>query len=514
MERKKRKILRKILGWFVLLCLVAAVGSILFFSVRWVLLLIQTPSVLQEDETKYISPPSDEEILFRGTDGSIHLFHTGTKQDLRLTEGADYAPSWDTEGEGFYFLRKIDADTFTVYYYSLSDQIEKLLSTQEIYTAYDLPDPDNTWIRFSPNGNKIILSSMELGLQMIDRKKTGADSFLKRKSVTLSKVWSELGIVSRNDRFCLLSVHRKKNTSYIQGLTSKIPLVNQLYMVRTDFSKTDLIDQSDTPFHGYSFSLNGYTFAYSKNQQIFYVDSIQSIQPGIIASGTFPTIKPTQRYANKAPRWADFNLINAAVIQRLPAPFDEYWLFANGQSLATYRADKQLLSLYKDRTKSHTTVLGYQLVDCFLEDINQDNKPDLLCSWQSHEKALGAERLSQFSITRQGTLKEIFRSEKKLRNSWKWEDLNQDGSQEVLNLYVDWEGEEDSMLENLTWIDVYQVKADRWVLSNQIFPSFYNQQAEKYRTFLTNAIKNPSLYGKLITTLEDWIMESEEIAKQ
>ena len=514
MGRKKRKILRKILGWFVLLCLVIAVGSILFFSVRWALHLIQTPSVLQEDETKYISPPSNEEVLFRGTDGKIHLFQTGTKQDLTLTEGTDYAPSWDTEGEGFFFLRKIDADTFTVYYYSLSEQVEKLLSTQEIYTAYDLPDPDNTWIRFSPDGTKIILSSMDLGLQMIDREKTGTDTFLKRKPVALSSVWSELGIVSRNDRFCLLSLHRKMNTSYIQGFSSKVPMVNQLYVVRTDFSETDLIDQSDTLFHGYSFSLNGYTFAYSKNQQIFYVDSIQTIQPRIIASGTFPSIKPTQRYATTVPKWASFNLMNAAVIQRLPAPFDGCFLFANNQSLATYRTDKQILILYKDRTKPHTSLLGYQLVDCFLEDINQDDIPEILCSWQNHEKALGAERISQFSITRQGTLKEIFRSEKKLRNSWKWEDLNQDDNKEVLNLYIDWEGEDVSMLENLTWIDIYQVKANRWILNNEAYPSFYDQLAEKYRTFLNNAIKNPSLYGKLITTLEDWITKSEEIAKQ
>ena len=514
MSRKKRRLIRKILGWLVLFVLVLAVGSILFFSVRWVIHLVRSPSPLQEDETKYLSPPSNETILFRGTDNKIHLYHTGTKENLTVTEGPDYAPSWDTKGEGFYFLRKIDPDSYTVYYYSLSDQLERLLSTQEVYTAWDLPDPDNTWIRFSPDGKKIILSSMNLGIQMIDRENTDPQQFFKRKNIPLSAVWPDIRIVSRNNRYCLLTTHRNKNSNYISGFPNRIPLINQLFLFRTDLSESTLVDQSDTPFQGQSFSWNGYTFVYGKNNQIWYVDSLQSIHPRMIATGTFPSVKPNQKYTITVPRWTAFNLLNATVIHPLTAPFEGSLLLANHRSLAVFRIDTQQLKIFADKGKSRSALLGYQMIDLFLEDLNQDQIPEVLCSWQSYEKALGAERISQFSLTKQGSLREMFRSDHKLRNTWKWEDLNQDGTMEVLNAYADPEGEEVSMLENMTWTDVYQITPKRWILSNRLYPAFYKQMAETYRSFLTNAIKNPAFFGKSIETIEQWLKKSEEIVNQ
>jgi len=70
------------------------------------------------------------------------------------------------------------------------------------------------------------------------------------------------------------------------------------------------------------------------------------------------------------------------------------------------------------------------------------------------------------------------------------------------------------MLENMTWIDVYQITPKRWILSNRLYPAFYKQMAETYRSFLTNAIKNPAFFGKSIETIEQWLKKSEEIVNQ
>jgi len=248
LRRKQRRILRKLFGWFLLFVLVFCIGLALFFSIKGLLKLFQSTPILKEEENLHLSPPSNEDILYIGLDCKIHLYQTGMKQDHVLTKGTDFAPSWDKDGSGFYFLRKLESDTFAVYYYSLADQMEKILSMQEIYTAYDLPDPDHTWISFSPDGRRIIQSSMEFGIQMIDREKTASETFLKRKTVSLRTVWSDLGLNSRNDRFCLLSSHRKKNASYIQGIASSLPVVNQLFLAQADLVDIRLVDQSETPF--------------------------------------------------------------------------------------------------------------------------------------------------------------------------------------------------------------------------------------------------------------------------
>lgn len=513
MRRKQRRLLRKLLGWTVVFVLVFCIGLALFFSVKGILKLFQSAPILKEEENLHLSPPSNEDILYIGLDSKIHLYQTGMKQDHVLTKGDDFAPSWDKDGSGFYFLRKLESDTFAVYYYSLADQMEKILSVQEIYTAYDLPDPDHTWIRFSPDGLRIIQSSMEFGIQVIDREKTAPETFFKRKTVSLRTIWSDLSLNSRNDRFCLLSSHRKKTASYVQGITSSLPVVNQLFLAQTDLADIRLVDQSETPFQGYSFSQNGYTFVYSKNNQIYYVDSIQKIQPMLLIEGTFPSIKPETRYGTLPPKWTDFNLINAVLIQPLPSPYHQSYLLANDHSLAIYQIDKQRLYPYHDRGKLKSSLLGYQLTDILITEVTGDENPDILCSWQSHEKALGAERLSHFTLTQEGRLKEVFRSSGQMRNSWKWVDLNQDGVLEVLDLSIDREGEDASMLENLAWADVYQVSSSGWKRCNDLFPSYYQGWVDKYKDFLSNAIKNPSQYGKWISVLENWIHQAEILSQ-
>ena len=233
----------------------------------------------------------------------------------------------------------------------------------------------------------------------------------------------------------------------------------------------------------------------------------------LLIEGTFPSIKPETRYGTLPPKWTDFNLINAVLIQPLPSPYHQSYLLANDHSLAIYQIDKQRLYPYHDRGKLKSSLLGYQLTDILITEVTGDENPDILCSWQSHEKALGAERLSHFTLTQEGRLKEVFRSSGQMRNSWKWVDLNQDGVLEVLDLSIDREGEDASMLENLAWADVYQVSSSGWKRCNDLFPSYYQGWVDKYKDFLSNAIKNPSQYGKWISVLENWIHQAEILSQ-
>ena len=159
-------------------------------------------------------------------------------------------------------------------------------SSLATFTMMELPNPEGDMIKIAPDGKSIAVSSYDWGVQLIEV------ATHKVVSRSFKEIWDFWGFMSRNSKFCLLTIRPHPKPLQLVSGAGAFSTKNSLWLCETDLRSTKLIDESDQSFQGVSFSMNGYTFAYAKNGQIFYVDSIQQIKPALVSDGIQPAIRP------------------------------------------------------------------------------------------------------------------------------------------------------------------------------------------------------------------------------
>lgn len=509
MRKRRKRIKRLIARLVVLLLVLSLIAGALFGLYRLTKHLFFNRTPIQEDEKLFLSPPN-EEILFVRPNAGIFISDPQARNIRQLTSSNDLAPSWKADGTGFYFLRQNPARELHLMYYDYkSGQLSE--SSLATFNMMELPNPEGDMIKISPDGKSIAVSSYDWGIQLIDV------STRKIVSRSFDQIWNFWGFISRNSKFCLLNTRpHPKPLQLISGAGAS-SAKNSLWLCETDLRTMKLIDESDQSFQGVSFSMNGYTFAYSRNTQIYYVDSIQQIKPVFVTDGIQPAIRPEvdpKKYRLIKPFWADFDISNLVGMLSWSQDEKEYLVWATPNYLSFIDLNKQLINPYVEGKKKEA-YLGWKLMDFQLSDINGNQKKELLTSWWPGGSGKGAERISFFSLdTTSNAIKEIFRSQGKFRNTVQIIDSNQDGIKDVLNMYSDVSGEGNTALDALIWTDVYTWDGTSYQLSNERFVHVYLELVETYRSFLAQALRDPDSYGSGLVFIRQLLQQANAILDQ
>ncbi|MCK5848460.1 MAG: hypothetical protein KAH01_04620 [Caldisericia bacterium] len=491
----------------IVLVVIVAIVGISWYGISSLVSTIQEQLYTVEDESLFLSPPQSEEILYRKLNEGIFIITPSIDEEaqvaVKLTSGEDYAPSWNNAGNGFYFLRKTDTSLFNLMYFNYDEHILQPGFIQS-FTELDIPNIDSSFVRISPDGKHVIVSSYDWGISVLN-----VESGKLIPDFPMDKVYQCLDIFSRNNKFFLFTQTNLYDKQFIYGVSKPDPSAN-LYFATSSLETFINVDKSMDFFNGYSFSSNGYTFSYSKDDTIYYVDSIANIKPLAVTKGCSPDIRPTMtlkklnQYKWKPPFWSNFDFTNVANFLSLKEK--NIIVVSTPHELATIDTSNESLTFYYDDKEKETSYLGWKLIDFLYEDVNLDNEPELLVSWWPGGDEVGAERISFFSILPNGILKEQYVSRYAHKNLISFKDLNGDGIKELLNIYLDASGGESSNLENLYWEDILIWNGKEWKISNHQFSDKYEKLKESYEVFLVEAIKKPDDYGKslnLIKTLLD-----------
>lgn len=509
MRKRRKRIKRLIARLVILLLLLCIAGGALFGLYRLARHLFFNRTLPQEDEKLFLSPPN-EEILFVRPQNGIYISDPQARNIRQLTSANDIAPSWKADGTGFYFLRQNPArDLHLMYYDYKNGQLSE--SSLATFSMMELPNPEGDMIKIAPDGKRIAVSSYDWGVQVLEV------SSRKVLSRSFEEVWDFWGFVSRNSKFCLLSTRpHPKPLQLVSGAGTSYAK-NSLWLCETDMRTTKLIDESHQAFQGVSFSMNGYTFAYAKNGQIFYVDSIQQIKPVLVTDGIQPAIRPAvdpKKYRLRKPFWIDFDVSNLVGMLSWAQDEKEYLAFATPNYLSILDLNKQLINHYSEGKKKEK-YLGWKLMDYYLADINGNQNKELISAWWPGGSGKGAERISFFTLdTNTSKIQEIFRSEGKYRNTIQITDLNGDGVKDVLNMYSDVSGEGNAALDALIWTDVYTWDGAGYQLSNERFVHVYMELVESYRSFLAQALRDPDSYGSGLVLIRQLLQRANAILDQ
>jgi hypothetical protein len=487
----------------IVLVIIVAIVGFSWYGVTSLISYIQERTYTVEDETLFRSPPASEEILYRKPNEGIFIItpsiDTEAQIAVNLTSGEDYAPSWNNAGNGFYFLRKTDTSLFNLMYFNFDEHILQPGFIQS-FTELDIPNIDSSFVRISPDGKYVIVSSYDWGISVLN-----VSSGKIIQDFPMDEVYEYLDIFSRNNKFFLFTQTNLYEKQFIHGVNKPNPSAN-IYLATSTLDTFIKVDTSMNFFEGYSFSSNGYTFSYSKDGTIYYVDSIETINPLAVAEGCSPDIRPTitlkkkNQYKWKPPFWSNFDFTNIANFLSLKDK--NLLIVSTPHELATIDTSKESLTLYYDDEEKETSYLGWKLIDFLYEDINLDNTPELLISWWPGGDEVGAERISFFSILQNGTLKEQYISRHDHKNLISFIDLNGDDTKELLNIYLDASGGESSNLENLYWEDILIWNGNKWKIANYQFSDEYEKLKKSYEIFLVEAIKKPDDYGKSLNVIK------------
>jgi hypothetical protein len=507
-KRKKsiQRLIVRVIAMVLFLSILFGLGFGLFRFGVWIFT-GRTPA--QEDETLFLSPPN-EEILFVKPQGGIFITDPHGRSIRQLTNANDLSPSWKRDGDGFYFLRQNPSRELHLMYY---DYIRGQLSESAIqtFTMIEIPNPEGDTIKISPDGSHIAVSSYDWGIQIIEvaSKKIVSRSF--------HDCWEYWGMISRNSKFSLITVRpHQRALSFIEGV-EKTATKPSLWLIQTDLKSKQLIDSSEEAFQGYSFSLNGYTFAYAKENQMYYVDSIQKIEPIRVTDGITPAIRPSgdaKKYRLIKPFWADFDASNLVDMLQWGTQRNDYMVWGTPNNLALLDLDKQSLHYYVEGRKKDR-YLGWKMMDFFLADINDNHQKQLLTSWWQGGNHQGAERISIFTIkSSEEKLNEVFRSQNKYHNRIQISDLNGDGIKDLLNMYSDVSGEGNPALDALIWSDVYTWDGAQYRLNNEQFVHMYRELIETYQSFLARALRDPDAYGSGLYLIRELMQKAQAIIEQ
>jgi len=271
------------------------------------------------------------------------------------------------------------------------------------------------------------------------------------------------------------------------------------------------IDTSSGKFNGYTFSKNSYTFAYSKEGSIYYVDSIENMKPIKISDGIYPAIKPSNKnkYQIQKPFWAKFNFTNVSGLIFHEDFGKKYIIAGTSHEICSIDIPSKKVNFVID-SKTKSSYLGWKLVDFNLSDINNNNQKELLASWWAGGDNIGAERISIFKLEKSGKLIEIFYSANKFKNRIEIIDLDSNGIKELVNAYNDFQSSEGSAMNTLIWEDVYTWSGDKYIFNNKNYRNLYLELAETYRSFLEKAYDNPDLYGRGLQIIRE-LLEKVEV---
>lgn len=506
MGKKKRKIKKRlavIIATLITICII----SLLVFSIyklgSYVFSLFKPQ---QEDETLYKSPVYEEIIFSRGKNG-IWIIDSVGKNLRQLTSGDDYAPSWNEDGSAFYFLRRNPDGSISLMKFNYADS--KLEPNQlQTFSYITIPNVENSFIKISESGDKIAISSFDWGISLVDVK-TG-----KVVSNSFSDTWKYYDIFSRNSKFFLFSEYYPYDYNFIKGI-DKREKRSVLNLATTDLLEIQEIASSESQFKGYSFSKNSYTFSYSKDGAIMYVDSIDDLKPIKLTDGFYPSIRPQPKYKYKImePFWKKFDFTNVTGRIEYEAYGKKFILIATPHEIANIDVPSKKISFFKDK-ETNSTYLGWKLIDFALIDINNDKMGELLTSFWGGGENTSAERISIFKTEKDGSLKEIFLSKNKPLNRLEIIDLNGDGLSEVLNVYNDMVHFGNNLMNSLIWEDVYSWINGKYELSNNAYKNIYLELAESYKAFLKNALSNPDKFGKELYVIKELLRRAEVILNE
>jgi hypothetical protein len=502
-KRKKQRLNYKAIG--IAIVVLALLGWGVYEGIAWGIHKIIESRYTVEDETLYKSPPASEEIAFRRNGEGLYIIQSSSsstsQKAVAITNGDDYCPSWDTYGKGLYFIRKTTTNQLHVMYYNRDENL-LMPNPLQTFSELDIPNIENTFIRISHDGKYVITSSYDWGINVWNIQ-TGK----KEKDFPMQSVYNYLQIFSRNNKFFLFTATNLYDKQFIVGVEQPKPF-STLYFATSTFEMTTPIDSSTEAFQGYSFSFNGYTFAYAKDNQIYYVDSIETLTPIALTEGSYPSIRPTltekkrKEYRWHPPYWYNLDVTNIAGF--IPLTDQQLLLIATPHELGTIQLQQKTLYIHAETVQNHqNTYLGWKLIDFLYQDVNYDTKPELLVSWWSGGIEVGAERISFFEVDRNGKLKEQFRSQHGQKNIVQFKDLDGDGTNELVNIYLDAHQDAGSNLENLYWEDILVWDGTTWIISNQRFSEQYSKLKETYEVFLVDAIKKPDDYGESLYLIQD-----------
>jgi hypothetical protein len=502
-KRKKQRLNFIAIGIATLLLVLVGWG--LYKGVSWGLHYIIESRYTAEDETLYRSPPASEEIVFQKKGEGLFITQSSGTEDSRtvvsITTGDDYCPSWDTTGKGLYFIRKTTNNQLNLMYYNRDENL-LMPNPLQTFTELDIPNIENSFIRVSHDGKYLIVSSYDWGINVWNVH-TGA----KENHFSMEKTYDYMNIFSRNSKFFLFSCTNLYDKQFIHGIDKPEPSAT-LYLATNTFEQITKIDSSFDAFEGYSFSLNGYTFAYAKEGSVYYVDSIESLKPIVIAQGSYPSIRPTltekkrKDYRWSPPFWSAIDITNIAGL--IQVPDQPIVLLATPHEIATIHIQQNTLLKYTEkRQNNETSYMGWKLIDFLYQDVNFDTEPELLASWWPGGLEIGAERISFFELRSDGQLKEQFSSQRSQKNIVQFKDLDGDGTNELVNIYLDTQKNTGLNLESLYWEDILVWNGNTWIIANQRFSEQYSKLKETYEVFLIDAIKKPDDYGESLYLIQD-----------
>ncbi len=507
MRKRKKRIRKIIVRLIALLIVLGLIGAAFFGLYRLVVNVFFDRRPAQEDETLFLSPPSEEILFVRPGEGIFIAQDTQGRTIQQLTNAHDFAPSWKQDGSGFYFLRKTPANELHLMFYNyLQGQLGE--SSIQTFSPLEIPNPDNDTIKISPDGSLIAVSSYDWGLQVfeVSSKKVVSRSF--------EQCWEFWDIFSRNSKFCLLATRPHPQPLQLVHGAGTSSQDHILYFATTDLRSLQHVDSSSQPFQGMSFSRNGYTFAYAKEGSIYYVDTIQNIQPQAIIDGIQPAIRQVsdpRKYRLIRPFWADFEVSNLVDILKWEEDNKAFLVLGTPGYLALADLSHQSIWHFSENRRKEQR-LGWKMMDFFLADINNNSRKELIASWWSGGNSEGAERISIFSLdSSAGKMNEIFRTQGKYHNTLQITDLNENGINDLLNMYSDVSGEGNMALDALIWTDVYTWDGSKYQLNNERFSHVYFELAESYRAFLIKALRNPDHYGSDLYLIRELLERANAI---
>ncbi|MDD4615321.1 MAG: hypothetical protein PHI40_07975, partial [Caldisericia bacterium] len=495
--------------------LLILIGWGLYKGVSWGVHKIIESRYSIEDETLYKSPPASEEIVFQRKGEGLFITQSSGLEDSRrtvsITTGDDYCPSWDTTGKGLYFIRKTTNNQLNLMYYNRNENL-LMPNPLQTFTELDIPNIDNSFITISHDGKYVIVSSYDWGINVWNIQ-TGE----REISFPMEKTYEYMNIFSRNGKFFLFSCTNLYDKQFIHGIDKPAPS-STLYLSTISLDRIVQIDVSPEAFQGYCFSLNGYTFTYAKEGSIYYVDSIESPKPTLLSEGTFPSIRPTltekkrKEYRWHSPFWSPVDMTNIAGFLQIPD--QPFILLATPHELITIHSQQQACIQYTEKVRNQeTSYMGWKLIDFQYQDINYDTQPELLATWWPGGLEIGAERISFFALQNDGQLKEQFTSQRSHKNIVQFKDLDGDGTNELVNIYLDTQKDAGLNLENLYWEDILVWNGNTWVNANHRFSEQYSKLKETYEVFLIDAIKKPDDYGESLYLIQDLLEKVNSLLK-
>lgn len=515
MSRGKSRIIRRLIVYCIVFILL---GSILFGIGYGAIKLFKSifgSHPLVEDENMIISVPNEEILFKKGSEG-LFIYETVSKKLQKMTEGNDFAPSWNKDGSGFYFLRKMTDGNLHLFFLDLNNKTVVETEGVQPLTILEIPNIERDIIKISPDGTKVAVSSYDWGIQLIDLYKRGVNSDIKERDMkAYEKCWDLFDHFSRNSKYFLFSVTDPYAKQFITGTSVRKP-GSTLFLAQTDLNWKVAIDFSEKDrFLGYSFSQNAYSFAYSKGETLYYVDSLKTPKPEPVAVGSFPAIRPVnqlKKYIISKPFWVSFDFTNLAGFISTEAFGKKFVIAGTPHYLASIDLADKRVKIYSEKSfGSQSIYLGWKLIDFLEEDLNNDREKEILASWWAGGSAIGAEKVAIFKLTAKGTLSKLFETLNRDKNYLQISDLNGDGQKEVFNLYLDNGGSDNTALEGLYWKDIYSWKENELVMDNLKYPDVYAELITKYQTFLTNAIKNPDQYGNNLYMIQRLLKQAREI---